>query len=284
MSLKSFLLSKVFLKNLGLVITIFIGLILILLIWLNIYTRHGQARPVPDFRGLTLEETAKLARKNKLRFQIIDSVYSNVVPKGCIIEQNPAPGFQVKKRRRIILTINAFNPEMVGVPNVVRLPKRQAIAVIQGAGLEPGQLRYIPDLSVDFVIRQLHNGKEVAEGDSLQKGSVIDLVLGKGLSNERTPMPNLIGLRLDKARNTILGASLNLVFYKYDASVMTADDTLKAFVYKQLPDYTESARPQLGSVVYIWLTIDSSKIKADSTLTINSDSTITEDKSQKLSK
>jgi beta-lactam-binding protein with PASTA domain len=284
MSLKSFLLSKVFLKNLGLVITIFIGLILILLIWLNIYTRHGQARPVPDFRGLTLEETAKLARKNKLRFQIIDSVYSNVVPKGCIIEQNPAPGFQVKKRRRIILTINAFNPEMVGVPNVVRLPKRQAIAVIQGAGLDPGQLRYIPDLSVDFVIRQLHNGKEVAEGDSLQKGSVIDLVLGKGLSNERTPMPNLIGLRLDKARNTILGASLNLVFYKYDASVMTADDTLKAFVYKQLPDYTESARPQLGSVVYIWLTIDSSKIKADSTLTINSDSTITEDKSQKLSK
>jgi beta-lactam-binding protein with PASTA domain len=284
MSLKSFLLSKVFLKNLGLVITIFIGLILILLIWLNIYTRHGQARPVPDFRGLTLEETAKLARKNKLRFQIIDSVYSNVVPKGCIIEQNPAPGFQVKKRRRIILTINAFNPEMVGVPNVVRLPKRQAIAVIQGAGLEPGQLRYIPDLSVDFVIRQLHNGKEVAEGDSLQKGSVIDLVLGKGLSNERTPMPNLIGLRLDKARNTILGASLNLVFYKYDASVMTADDTLKAFVYKQLPDYTESARPQLGSVVYIWLTIDSSKIKADSTLTTNSDSTITEDKSQKLSK
>lgn len=270
MSLKNFLLSKLFVKNLALAITIFIGLILILLICLNIYTRHGQARPVPDFRGLTLEQTAKLARKNKLRFQVIDSVYSNVVPRGCIIEQNPGPGFKVKKRRRIILSINAFNPEMVGVPNLVGLPKRQAIAVLQSAGLETGQLRYIPDISVDFVIKQLHNGKEVPEGDSIQKGSVIDLVLGKGLSNEKTPVPNLLGLRLERARNTILGASLNLIAYKYDNSIATANDTANAFVYKQIPDYGESVR--LGSEVYVWLTADSAKMRADSKLIIPADS------------
>ena len=284
MSLKHFLQSKVFIKNLALAATIFVGLILILLIWLNIYTRHGQARPVPDFRGLTLEETTKLARKNKLRFQIIDSVYSNVVPKGCIIEQNPSQGFKVKKRRRILLTINAFNPEMVGVPNLVGLPKRQAIAVIQSAGLETGQLRYIPDLSVDFVLRQLHNGKEVADGDSLQKGSVIDLVLGKGLSNERTPVPYLIGLRLEKARSTILGASLNLGAYIYDNSIATADDTLNALVYRQNPDYRESARLQLGSAVYLWLTVDQDKMVVDSTLNVPADTAGTEEKIKKLSR
>jgi beta-lactam-binding protein with PASTA domain len=282
MSLKNFLLSKLFVKNLALAITILAGLIMILLIWLNIYTRHGQARPVPDFRGLTLEETAKIAKKNKLRFQVIDSIYSNIVPRGCIIEQNPVPGFKVKKRRRIILTINAFNPEMVGVPNVVRLPKRQAIAVIQSAGLETGQLRYIPDLSVDIVIRQLHNGKEVAEGDSIQKGSVIDLVLGKGLSNEKTPVPNLLGLRLEKARNTILGASLNLSAVTYDNTVVTADDTSNAFVYKQKPDYRESA--QLGSVVYVWLTVDSARMPADSVLILPADSARTEERIKKLSR
>jgi beta-lactam-binding protein with PASTA domain len=284
MSLKNFLLSKVFVKNLALAITILVGLIMILLICLNIYTRHGQARPVPDFRGLTLEETVKLAKKNKLRFQVIDSVYSNVVQRGCIIEQNPGPGFKVKKRRRIILTINAFNPEMVGVPNLVGLPKRQAIAVIQSAGLETGQLRYIPDLSVDFVIKQLHNGKEVPEGDSIQKGSVIDLVLGKGLSNERTPVPNLIGLRLDRAKNTILGASLNLGAFIYDKSITTADDTAKAFVYKQNPDYRESARLQLGSAVYLWLTVDSARMPSDSTLILSADSASTEERIKKLSR
>jgi beta-lactam-binding protein with PASTA domain len=171
-----------------------------------------------------------------------------------------------------MLTINAFNPEMVGVPNLVALPKRQAIAVIQGAGLVMGQLRYIPDQSIDLVIRQLHNGKEVAEGDSLQKGSIIDLVLGKGLSNERTPVPDLVGMKLERARNTILGGSLNLGTYNYDKSIVTAQDTSNAFVYKQNPEYKESARLQLGSAVYLWLTVDSTKMPVDSTLIVPADS------------
>ena len=278
MGLKKFLFSKIFIKNLGLAVAVIVGLVMILRIWLNIYTRHGQARPVPDFYGLTLDETVKLAKKNKLRYQVIDSVYTTVVPKGCIVEQNPKSEFKVKKRRRIVLTINAFNPEKVAVPNLVGLPKRQAIAVIQGAGLETGHLRYIPDLSVDFVIRQLHNGKEVAEGDSIQKGSVIDLVLGKGLSNERTPVPNLVGLKLERAKNTILGASLNLGTYIYDTTIETSDDTLNAFVYKQNPEYKESARLQLGSVVYLWLSVDSAKLPVDSTLIVLPDSSRLEGK------
>jgi eukaryotic-like serine/threonine-protein kinase len=274
MSLRNFLFSKVFVKNLALAVALAVGLLMILLIWLNIYTRHGQARPVPDFYGLNLEETAKLARKNKLKFQVIDSVYTSVVPSGCVAEQNPEPGFKVKKRRRILLTINAFNPEMIKVPNVVGLPKRQAIAMIQSAGLEAGQLRYIPDLSFDFVIKQLHNGKDIAEGESIPKESVIDLVLGKGLSNQRTPVPDLMGLKLDAARNMILGASLNLGAFIYDNSIATADDTTNAFVFKQNPEYKETSTLQLGSGVYLWLTVDSAKLPVDSTLIIIPDSTL----------
>jgi beta-lactam-binding protein with PASTA domain len=272
MSLNNFLFSKVFIKHLGLAIAILIGLILVLLIWVNIYTRHGQARPVPDFYGLNMEETVKLAKKNKLRYQVIDSVYTTVVGRGCVSEQNPKPGFKVKKWRRIFLTINAFNPEMVAIPDLVGLPKRQALSVIKSSGLEPGQLRYIPDLSIDFVIKQLHNGKEVNAGDSIQKGSVIDLVLGKGLSNERTPVPELVGLNFEKAKNNILGASLNLGAFIYDNSVITAQDSADAFVYKQNPEFKESSRLQLGSAVYLWLTIDSTKLPVDSTLVVTGDS------------
>jgi eukaryotic-like serine/threonine-protein kinase len=272
MSLKNFLLSRIFFKNLGLAIAILIGIILLLLIWLNIYTRHGQARPVPDFYGLNLEETAILAKKNKLKFQVIDSVYTTVVARGCVSEQNPKPGFKVKKWRRIAISINAFNPEMVAIPDLVGLPKRQALSVIQSSGLEPGQLRYIPDLSVDFVIKQLHNGREVNPGDSIQKGSVIDIVLGKGLSNERTPVPELLGMTFERAKSSILGASLNLGAFIYDNSVINAGDSAKAFVYKQNPEYNEEATLQLGSAVYMWLTIDSAKLAVDSTLVVTGDS------------
>jgi beta-lactam-binding protein with PASTA domain len=271
MSFKNFLLSKAFLKSLGLSAIIVVAMLMILLIWLNFYTRHGQAKPVPDFFGLTIEESTKLAKDNKLRFQVIDSIYTTVVPRGCIAEQNPKPGFKVKKWRNVVLTINAFHPEMVAVPNLIDLPKRQAMALIESAGLEIGELKYKPDLSIDVVIDQLYNGKNIQSGDSIQKGSIIDLVLGKGLSNQRTPVPELIGLKLAPAKEKILGASLNLGAFTYDNSIVHQEDSANAFVYKQNPEFKEDADLQLGSAVYIWLTVDSANLPVDSTLVIISD-------------
>ena len=157
MSLKNFIFSKIFLKNIGFALTIFAALLLLLVIWMNLYTRHGQARPVPDFTGLSLNQADRLAKKNKLRFQIIDSVYTSAVAKGSVAEQNPKPGFRVKKWRNVMLTINAFRPEMVAMPNLVDLPLRQAVKVIESAGLQQGQLRFKPDISQNVVLEQLQN-------------------------------------------------------------------------------------------------------------------------------
>lgn len=265
MSLKNFVLSKPFLKNIGFAAVIIVATVMILLIWTNFYTRHGQSRAVPDFYGLNREQTVRLAKKSRLRYQIIDSVYTSDVPHGCIYEQNPKAGFKVKKWRNIMLTINAFNPEMVAMPNLVNLPKRQALALIESSGLEMGTPKYIPDISIDVVINQLYNGKEIMEGDSLQKGSTIDLVLGKGLSNQRTQVPDLIGLDLESARNTIIVSSLTLVTSIYDNTIITGEDSSKAFVYKQNPEFVKEASIQLGSSVYLWLTIDSTRLSRDST-------------------
>jgi eukaryotic-like serine/threonine-protein kinase len=284
MSFKNFILSKVFIKNLGLAIAIVVGAVMILLIWLNFYTRHGQARPVPDFFGLTMEQTAKLAKKSRLKYQVIYSVYTTIVPRGCVAEQNPKAGFKVKKWRNIVLTINAYSPEMVAMPNLVDLPIRQAIAIIESSGFEMGQLRYKPDLSIDVVLEQLHSGKDVPEGDSLQKGSVVDLVLGKGLSNQRTPVPDLMGMTLEPARNKVLISSLNLGAFIYDNSIINREDSVRAFVYKQNPEYNEEASLQLGSAIYLWLTVDSAKLPVDSTLFIISDTIPAVDLLNKTSK
>ena len=268
MSIKDFLFSKTFLKNLALAAVIVVVIIMLLLIWMNFYTRHGQSKPVPDFKGLTLSQTEELARKSRLRFQIVDSVYTSEVPRGCIAEQNPVPGFKVKKRRNIMLTINAFNPEMVAMPNLVNLPKRQAVKVIESSGLQLGSIRYIPDISFDVVLEQYYGGRNIQDGDSIQKGSVIDLVLGRGLSNQRTYVPNLIGINHEAAKNTILGASLTLVTSIFDNTVLTAQDSADAFVYKQNPDFSADATLQLGSSIYLWLTLDSARLPVDSAYVI----------------
>jgi beta-lactam-binding protein with PASTA domain len=283
MSFKNFLLSKTFLKNLGLSVIIVVVFVMILLIWLNFYTRHGQARPVPDFLGLTMEQTAKLAKKSRLRYQIIDSIYTTTVPRGCVAEQNPKPGFKVKKWRNIVLTINAFSPEMVAVPNLINLPIRQALALIESSGLKMGESKYIPDLSINIVIEQLYNGKKISEGDSLQKESVVDLVLGKGLSNQRTPVPLLLGMHLESAKNKILLSSLNLGTYIYDNTIVNSNDTLNAFVYKQNPEYRTDDYLQLGSAIYLWLTVDPAKYKVDSTLINISDTSSVVDPVNRIS-
>ncbi|MEZ4996388.1 MAG: PASTA domain-containing protein [Bacteroidales bacterium] len=263
MSFMEFIKSRVFWKQFGLAMVIGVAVILVLIIWLNIYTRHGQSRPTPEIRGLSISEAEHVAGKNRMELQVIDSVYTTLVPRGCIAEQNPLPGHRVKKGRTIKATINAFNPEMVAVPDLVGLPRRQALSMIESAGLQIGQLNYVPDLTVDFVLRQTIHGREVSPGDSVQKGMVVDLVLGRGLSSQRTILPRLTGYTLDKARDEILSASLNLGAYVFDATVLTLDDSLNAFVFKQNPEYRSEATVQLGSAVYIWLTIDSLKLPAD---------------------
>ncbi len=272
MSLKDFFLSKIFLKNIGLAAIIMIVAITILLLWLNIYTRHGQAKPVPDFVGLTVQETDALAKKSKMKYQIIDSVFTTLVQRGCVAEQNPKPGFKVKKWRSISLTINAFRPEMVAIPDLINLPLRQANSLIESSGLVIGKKSYKPDLSIDVVLNQLHNGKEIIPGDSLVKGSIVDLVLGKGYSNQTTSVPDLLGMTLEGATDRINGTSLNLGAYNFDSSITTTEDSLKAFVYMQKPEFTEDATIQYGRFMYLWLTLDSLKLPVDSTMVVAADS------------
>jgi beta-lactam-binding protein with PASTA domain len=267
MSVKEFLRSRVFWKQVGLAMVIGVAIILILIIWLNVYTRHGQSRPTPEIRGLSISEAEHVTGRNRMKLQVIDSVYTTIVPRGCIAEQMPLPGHRVKKGRTIKATINAFNPEMVAVPDLVGLPRRQALSLIETAGLQVGQLNYVPDLTVDFVLRQTIHGREVSPGDSVQKGMVVDLVLGRGLSSQRTGLPMLTGTTLEQARNQILGASLNLGAYVFDGTVKTPEDSLRAFVYKQNPEYRRDATVQLGSAVYIWLTTDSLKVPDETAVT-----------------
>jgi len=263
-----FLISKIFLKNLFRAIIIAMVFIFGSLLFLHIYTNHGRARQVPDFTGMSPEEVVKTAKKNKLQFVIIDSIYSQLVERGHVVLQHPEPGFNVKKKRKIFLTINAVKPEMVVVPDIVGLSLRQAKSLLETSGLIIGKLSFVPDLARNNVLKQKNNGIEIEGGDSLKKNAVIDLVLGKGLSNRKTPVPDLVSLDLETAKQKILGSSLNIGAYTFDKTILDKEDSLAAFTWKQNPEYAEDYRIPLGSSVYIWLTVDSTKLPQPDTITI----------------
>ena len=269
MKLLKFLFSKIFLKNLGISIVIGLALIFAILLWLKVITHHGKSNPVPDFYGLTPEEAQDLGSEKKLRLEITDSVYNNNAERGTIVEQYPIVGKRVKKNRKIFLIINATNPESVVMPGVVGLTHRQAKAILETFGLEVGKLSYIPDLALNNVLKQRYNGSEIQDGDTIPKGSRIDLVLGTGLSNRKTIVPELTGFTFDQARNRILNASLNMGAVLYDETVTNMEDSLQAFIWKQNPEFDEDNLTKLGSPVYLWLTIDSTRLPQPDSIDFN---------------
>ncbi|MFO7827896.1 MAG: PASTA domain-containing protein [Bacteroidales bacterium] len=269
MTLFQFIKSRLFFKHLSYAIIAAIVLLFLTFLSLRIYTHHGQKIPVPDFRGSTLEEVHKIAENYKLNIEIADSVFNNDMPKGTVIEQSPEPGFDVKKRRRIFITLNAFNPEKINMPNVVGVSHRQAKAVLKNSGLEIGKLIHVPDIAINNVLKQRFDGEEIAPGTPIPKGSKIDLVLGKGLSDEKTILPDLYEYTLFEAKDRLLRAALNVGAIIYDESIETAVDTAQAKIWRQYPVYKDNKKIRLGSTVDLWLSVDSVKFAKTDTLLLN---------------
>ena len=269
MKLFKFLISNVFFRNLLIAFVIPIVIICISLLALRIYTHHGQANPVPDFTGLNLEEVEQSANKAKLFFHVIDSVYQKKQEKGTVVAQNPPPGFKVKKNRTIFLTLNAFNPERIKMPKLIGISLRQAKAIIETAGLEIGKLTHIPDMTINSVLKLQFNGIDIKEGDLILKGSVIDLVLGGGLSNQVTFTPDLIALDFEKAKKKIIEASLNIGAIIFDNTNENSENSINALVWKQIPVFNKNQTIKLGSSVNIWLTLDLTKLPISDTTSVN---------------
>jgi len=262
-----FLLTKKFLRHLGLAMAISLVLLLGTLLWLKIYTHHGNTIVVPDLAGLTMDEVDDVTSSRRLRFEVVDSVFSTEMPRGTVIKQNPKARSRVKKNRKIFLTMNAVNPEMVSMPKLIGLSFRQARLALQNAGLIQGTIQYKPDFAKNNVLQQMHNDAVINGGTVITKGAVIDLVLGMGLSSKTTRVPDIVGLGLEEASAIISDYFLNLGALTYDLSFEEAEDSAGAFIWRQYPDFDEFKRLNMGMEMDIWLTLDSTRMpQADSTL------------------
>jgi eukaryotic-like serine/threonine-protein kinase len=263
-SLMHFFLSKEFWKLVKYALAIFFSIVLFTNICLSIFTRHNSTYAVPNFKGLTLEHARELAEDNDLRIQIMDSVYNQYHKRGTIVDQEPKEGVRVKKNRHIFLVLNAMNPEKVMMPNIVGVSLRQAVAILESDGLYAGRLRYVPDIATNNVLNQRVKGKDIEPGTEIEKGTHIDMILGRSNYSESAQMPDLTGLTLRDAEKQIVQAYLNMGATIYDKSVQNSLDSLNATVYKQKPVPESKQFIKLGSIVDIWLTVDNEKVKIHS--------------------
>ena len=262
--------DRIVLKNLILAFLILMVGTFIIMQLLKIYTRHSQNLTVPDFTGLTLEDARTIASGRNLRIEVFDSVFRSEIERGTVVEQHPLAGFKVKKNRKIFLTMNAMNPEKVAMPNLINLTYLQAEAKLGSFGLKTGRITYEPSLAIRLILAQRLNGRDITPGDSVVKGALIDLVIGKGLSDEQTAVPDLLGLSLEEARLITLDRYLNIGAAVHDQSIITPEDEAAAIIFRQSPEAGSNITLPMGSEIDVWITLDSTKIEAFNSLRTDS--------------
>lgn len=258
---------KDLLIHLGIIIGIGVLLVVIFFyVYLPMTTNHGETITVPDVRGVTLDELDEFLAIRDLRYEVTkDSGFAADMPPLSVLKQFPLPNSKVKENRKIYVSLNAEKPPLVRMPKLVGGSVKNAQLVLKTYDLSLGEIEYVPDLALNYVLEQKIDGREVLEGERLPKGSTIDLVVGDGLGNTELESPNLIGLDLESAQFAIVGSGLKIGQITHEeapASVMNlnaAGDTLSAVekqippgaVYKQSPTAGQAMR--LGQMVDLWV-------------------------------
>lgn len=181
MSFVKFLISKSFFKNTIFIILISGLFLLSLIFFLKITTKHGDFIVVPNLEGKTVAQIDNQLSELNLKYVISDSGnYNPEFKVNSVLDQLPKANSKVKEGRKIFLTLNASDFEMVEIPKVTRVTVRQARKTIESLGFIFGDIEYIDDIARDEVISIFNDGVELNEGDFLKRTSVIDFKLGNG--------------------------------------------------------------------------------------------------------
>lgn len=214
---------------------------------IRIYARQGQEYELPDMVG---HNVAELLADNPIELDVVvmDSIFRPGQEGGLILTQDPKGGTKVKKGRKLYITMTAYTPEDAVLPELVGLTVRQAVSELSAAGLQAGKLKFVEDPYKNNVIEQTCKGKTVYAGQQIERGSMIDLLVGLGDGSGRSVVPFVLGRTPDRARRDILSASLNVGREHFGG----VKNRSTAVVVRQDPDYTGVSKYTYGTSVELW--------------------------------
>lgn len=223
--------------NIVLAIVVGIGILVALIAYLRRYTEHGVEVEVADVRGLVEAEAVPVLSEQGLHLVIVDSTYSDKVPFGTIVDQDPKPNRHAKHGRAVYVTINATTKRQITMPNLQDISYRQAENTLRGMGLKVDTVYdYEPSAFRDLVLDVKCNGASVQPGEKLPVGTKVRLVVGFGRGTEEVEVPSVIGLTLQDARSLLLRHRLTVGAVIHDEP---EEEGVTQYIYRQTPNAGE---------------------------------------------
>lgn len=147
---------------------------------LDIYTRHGEAIPVPDIRHKSQADAERLLQDQGLAMMVTDTGYVKTLPANYILEQIPVAGEKVKSGHVVYVIINSDNTPTITLPDIIdNSSLREAIAKLKAMGFKVGPPKYITG-EKDWVYGVTVRGKNVATGDKIPVDATVTVLAGNG--------------------------------------------------------------------------------------------------------
>ena len=196
----SFERNRYFWLNIIAMILVVLALVIGVLKWLDVYTRHGEAVVVPNLEGMTVNEAAAALKKQSLLVEVSDSTYIKDKPAGCVLDSKPLAGQKVKKGRLIALTVNTRSVPLQQFPDVAdNSSLRQAQARLLASGFKLDSIKRIAG-EKDWVYGVIYDGRQLELGEKIPMGATVILDVGDGgelaLDSLRQLQDSLAGLKV----------------------------------------------------------------------------------------
>lgn len=233
----------------ALVVSLFLALFLaFFFLYLPWSTHHGETITVPKLSGMTTDEIEDFLAQRDLRYEVSDCTFVAGLQPLTVISQYPRENAKVKEGRKIYVTITTATAPQVRMPKLTDLSYRSAEVTLRNYGLVLGELIYKNDLAENAVLDQLFEGKKIAPGALIAKGSKVDLVVGDGLGNTSLDVPDVTGKLLEEAKLTIVGSDLQIGTILYQPSGQPAGT-----IVRQRPEAGQGDKIRVGDVIDLWV-------------------------------
>ena len=204
-----------------LLIFVFMGFITIMIfnsVIMPWYIRKAHSIPLMNLKNKTISKAIDILESEGFKAVINDTLFTNAVLSGIVMDQFPKPYSRVKAGRTVRLSIS--HPErLVEVPNLIGQSRRNGELILQQVGLllDTVYFDFHPDKKEGTIIWQSPRG-----GDVLRKGNGIHVSVSQGKPPNFFQVPNLYQLSKKEAEKELkkFGLILGKIDYKQDTTLI----------------------------------------------------------------
>lgn len=154
-----------------------VALWLLGVVFLGIWTNHGDTVIVPQVKGLQVD-IAKNALQNGGFEVVLDSLYDSNSRPGMVVDQSPRENSKVKEGRTIYLRYICYNPKKIQIPQYQGLSERSVAATLAALGIRTITPKYITG-NPDEVLGIRYNGLLLHPGDEVPVGASLIIEVGR---------------------------------------------------------------------------------------------------------